>query len=660
MQSLYLRYVLLLMGMLAAASANAQVLNSRLYFIPGGAAASALDPWISGQQDVLFVVTNPGPDTVQASVEFEISYNRSTAVRLRREDPLPIPIGTLQIGRNTNFSNPIFDVFEGQPLGSYTYEEGLTEEQLLQIIATRALLAGEWEFCIRFYEPGTNVEIPSGACITLVMTDYQGPLPIYPVDDVQLSPNVPVGFQWSGVTPALGFRQHVRLSVWEILPGQDMVDAVRANMPVLDQEVMDVTRWFWSPSAIFLNPGDSMQYAWVVTPLQPEAILAQENGGASPPVSFWLKDPRPRIPAYVAPCDSIDIGPDLVREGPQAPPVRIGCPAKPGHTYEWVSDQGNYHAFQSYVNVQPQVTTRYVLFQTDPTGTCVVRDEVWIQVLGAFTVNLAVSPCGVIQPSLLTLPPSGTTVRTTVPGASGSGPARGDTALIVNGKACDANGNLIGGGPAPIDPCTQPVPPPSTTGPTSNATYVWSTGETTPTIHPATAGTYTCTVTDGQYSAVGSIDYTPSERFHGEFTELVYPIEVRQGDPQRALVIRQKGNEDGAQAAYNAMGYQVLINGPNGYQEKIKGSTTVGFADGEIRWDGGPDLSGVIATPGDYTATITLLNCSCPTPSDNRKYRLSHVKDATVPVDQAKGRSRDMTFEFKVKKARQSPQASDK
>lgn len=658
MRLLYFKCVFLLLGVAWGTCLNGQPLITRIYFIPGGAAATALDPWILGQQDALFVVTNTDPDTVYADVEFEISHNRRSAIRIRRLDPLPILPGTLQIGRNTDFSNPAFDVFDGQPLGNYDYELGLSNEELAQIVATRALLAGEWRFCITFFEPGTDKEIHSGDCKTLIMTDYQGPLPIYPVEDIRLSPFLPVGFQWSAVSPVLGFRQHVLLQIYEIREGQDMVDAIRANMPVVEEEVMDISRWFWSPAAIFLNPGDSMQHAWVVTPLAPEAILTQENGGASPPATFWLKDPRPRIIPYVPPCDSINIGPDIIRDGPDAPAVRIGCDPKPGCTYEWGSDRGNYRAFQSRVNVSPEVDTRYFLFQTDASGTCVVYDELWVLIRQDFKVNLVVDPCGNISPEIVTT--SGGANHTGGTAKIGSnGTTRRDTAVILNGIPYDANGQIIGNAQPPTNTCAVQVPSPISPAPTLPYTYLWSNGATTSSIHPTTAGVYSCTVSESSLSAVGSIDYTPSSRFRGDFTHFVYSEHMRLNDPQRPFVIKQNGNEDGLLPVYNALSYYVEINGPNDFHLVLEGQTPDGFQNSAIRWYGDPDPKGIPALPGKYTCRVSFTNCDHPTHTETRNYKLSYVKDATVPLSQARREQRLNTFEIKVKKAKKQPQPNN-
>jgi hypothetical protein len=600
--------------------------------------------------DIGLKVTNSG-QAVDVYPELIIRHNDDVFFHIRRREALEIPNGEIELDRDSDFGDPIFDAFNGQSSGTYELLAYPSQEALAPIVLTRQLPPFKWEFCILLYD--AQGSLLTEACRVFFWGDYLPPAPILPAYDLVLDRYTPIRFQWSPVTPRRGFEQSVLLQVYEMLPGQDEVDALRSNPAIVEQVVKQNAWWIWSPSGMALNPGDSMQYVWQVTALEPAAILTQENGPVSLPATFWLKDPRPVInPAEVL-CDSINAGPDLFQEGPEAPRVRIGCDPKVGRKYEWMSDPPTCHASSSLIAVRPAQTTRYILIQTGDSGRCEVYDEVYVIVKTNFKAELKSDPCGEISAEIVPNPDDKTkpSFSRNTKATRQAIPEQVDTAVIANGVPYDINGDVIGDDAMPAMGCGMLMPAPQSPPPTVPYNYLWNTGEMTPTIHPESAGTYSCTVSEGGRRAKDSIDFAPSAKFSGDFTYMVYTQEMRLNDPQRPFVIRQNGNEDGAMPAYNARGYAIEITGPDAYQLLLEASTIEGFADGEIRWEGGPDRKGIRAKPGTYTARVSFINCDHPVHSDTRRYNFSYVADFPVPLNQAKSEGRINTFEFKVKAA---------
>ncbi len=384
-----------------------------------------------------------------------------------------------------------------------------------------------------------------------------------------------------------------------------------------------------------------MQYVWLVTALEPAAILTQETGAASQPATFWIKDPRPVVNPAVPPCDSVHAGPDLFQAGPEAPRVVIGCAPKEGCTYEWLSEPLTCHAYSAQVSVSPAQTTRYMLFQTSDSGRCVVYDEVYVVVKTNFKTELKTNVCGEI--SAVVIPnPEDKTVPSLTRNNNAATKKRAevvDTAVIANGIPFDAQGQVIGDQVLPGFSCDLSMPPALTPAPTVAYNYAWSTGESTPTIRPENEGTYSCTVSEGGRRADDSTAFKPSSKFKGDFTYMAYTE-------------KQNGNEDGALPAYNAWAYKVEITGPDCYQVVLESITEEEFANGEISWEGGPDARGVSAKPGTYTCRVSFANCDHPDHSDTRRYNFGRMTDLTVPMSQVKDMGKLNTFEFKVKAAK--------
>lgn len=636
-------------ALMIALQAQGQTITVRWNFFPDPPSQD-LYTW----RNVGIKVDNDSGVAVDVYPELIIRHNDEVFFHLRRNETLNVRRGVWDFDQYSDFGDPIYDAFSGQDPGTYEVLVHPDQAELAPIVLTRQLPLYKWEFCILLYD--ANYSLLTEACRTFYWGNYLPPAPILPSMDIVLSRYSPVRFMWSPVVPNRGFVPTVRLQVYEILPGQDEVDAVRSNPAIVSEEVRQQAWWIWDPSAIALAPGDSMQYVWQVTALSPADILTQETGATSQLATFWIKDPRPPVDPEVPPCDTVNAGPDLFQAGPDAPRVTIGCEPKEGCAYEWLSEPLTCHAHSAKVGVRPAQTTRYMLFQTSDSGRCVVYDEVYVVVKTNFKTELKTNPCGEISAVVIPNPedktePSLTRNNRTV---TKKKVEVVDTATVANGIPFDDQGEVIGDHVLPGFSCDIEMPPALTPPPAIEYNYTWSTGESTPTVKPKKEGTYSCTVSEGGRRASASTQFEPSSRFRGDFTYMAYTEEMRLLDPQRPFVIKQNGNEDGALPAYNAWAYKVEITGPDCYQVVLESTTEVGFTNGEIRWEGGPDARGVRAMPGTYTCRVSFANCDHPDHSDTRRYNFGRMTDYTEPISQARDVGKVNTFEIKVKPARKS------
>jgi hypothetical protein len=63
-------------------------------------------------------------------------------------------------------------------------------------------------------------------------------------------------FRWTPVVPRLTTPVTYRIQVFEILDYQTPVQALRANFPLLDKELLNVTQFIWLPQLNFTKGGD--------------------------------------------------------------------------------------------------------------------------------------------------------------------------------------------------------------------------------------------------------------------------------------------------------------------------------------------------------------------------------------------------------------------
>jgi hypothetical protein len=123
-------------------------------------------------------------------------------------------------------------------------------------------------------------------------------------------------FRWTPVVPRQTSPVTYRIQVFEVLPTQSPVQALRSNQPVLDKEILAATQFIWQPQLSFLPyDGETKKlptFIWTIQSLDKDrnpVTRTDGNGeGRSEPILFYIKDnpqenkmkprPRPGKPVY--------------------------------------------------------------------------------------------------------------------------------------------------------------------------------------------------------------------------------------------------------------------------------------------------------------------------------------------------------------------------
>lgn len=434
---------------------------------------------------------------------------------------------------------------------------------------------------------------------------YTAPVLLHPSKGATVDARDQIRFQWSMVAPAQGFSQNSLLEIVEVLPGQSPVQALRSNVPLITRPVEGLTLIYLSQRDFPMFLGDSMHFAWTISPIAPSSISMQHNGARSEPIDFWMVDGLrsflpPQYRLRISDCGLVDAGPDRTITASSKEPVTLGAIDDELYHYEWVSDPPGYHAYQSQVKVFPSVTTRYVVFRTDTATDCVVSDEVWVKVEKPFALKLIMDDCGNIH---------------AVPISSDNG----EPELL----------------PYSTIPCEDEssIPPTQSRRPKSYPQYAWSNGSREQRIayKPEYGNTISVTVTCRNHHASASI-MPPArnyERFRGEFPTLIVPEEITLGTGQ-FHIDHENYPADAAvgMAAYNATSYRLTIIGPDRYLRILEGYTTTGFTNGDIAWDE-EKVNGKGPGPGSYYWWLSLRNCDYPLHDPVHLYRVRKASRAT-------------------------------
>ncbi len=141
---------------------------------------------------------------------------------------------------------------------------------------------------------GINQPIPISNTVARFFTIAPIVLPILikPYSDEVLQKEIAqtaIIFRWSPVAPAPANVVVYRLAVFEVLLNQTPNQAVRANMPLLDKDVIATTQYLWQPQLSFAD-STVKKYVWTIQTLgdnrQPLISDALGSQGISEPKTF--------------------------------------------------------------------------------------------------------------------------------------------------------------------------------------------------------------------------------------------------------------------------------------------------------------------------------------------------------------------------------------
>lgn len=131
---------------------------------------------------------------------------------------------------------------------------------VINILRSGYLPAGNLSWCFRLVSASNpNLELAPEQCKNKVVTAYQAPIALQPLEGESLEPNKLPIFRWTPVTPSfLGVLEY-RLQIFEILPGQEPMQAFRSNQPLWERSSPS-TQLNWP----FEVPRDPGNYLWTV------------------------------------------------------------------------------------------------------------------------------------------------------------------------------------------------------------------------------------------------------------------------------------------------------------------------------------------------------------------------------------------------------------
>jgi len=166
-------------------------------------------------------------------------------------------------------------------------------QSLLQ--RTGRLAGGQYQLAIEVMN-STGDRMLAKQTRPFFITSYQLPILIQPANgaslDAQIAQNV-ITFRWTSLVPHSSELTQYRVQIYEILPGQEPMQAFRGNRPLLDEPVRNgIQQYIWRPNLPMLDSTANQRFIWTVQSLdvngQPITTMDMTNQGRSEPAVFFI------------------------------------------------------------------------------------------------------------------------------------------------------------------------------------------------------------------------------------------------------------------------------------------------------------------------------------------------------------------------------------
>ena len=158
---------------------------------------------------------------------------------------------------------------------------------------------GEYEICVQFFGYGTTGTAPLSEEKCRIFTiqgkdnlAYKPPQATIPADGTQISltsSKLPVTFRWTPVVPRPQEPVTYRLKVWQLLQGQVGTQAIKANQPIIEKDVDNLTQVL--VSNLLTGPCEPpylCDFVWNIQALRRDGKPIGENFGTSELMAFKI------------------------------------------------------------------------------------------------------------------------------------------------------------------------------------------------------------------------------------------------------------------------------------------------------------------------------------------------------------------------------------
>lgn len=169
------------------------------------------------------------------------------------------------------------------------------------------LPADNYTICVQPVQPSDYRPMGEVQCKNFYLASTQLPILMKPYNEEVLDgkkAQTAIIFRWTPVVPRQTSPVTYRIQVFEVLPTQSPVQALRSNQPVLDKEILAATQFIWQPQLSFL-PYDNETaklptFIWTIQSLDinhdPVTRTDGNGEGRSEPIIFFVDPDKNKKP----------------------------------------------------------------------------------------------------------------------------------------------------------------------------------------------------------------------------------------------------------------------------------------------------------------------------------------------------------------------------
>ena len=164
---------------------------------------------------------------------------------------------------------------------------------------TGKLPADNYTICTQPVNPVDYRILGEVQCKNFYLATTQLPILMKPYNEEELDAKkaqTAIIFRWTPVIPRQTSPVIYRLQVFEVLPTQSPVQALRSNQPLLDKEILAATQFIWQPQLLFETYDNETKklptFIWTIQSLDKNhdpITRTDGNGeGRSEPIIFFV------------------------------------------------------------------------------------------------------------------------------------------------------------------------------------------------------------------------------------------------------------------------------------------------------------------------------------------------------------------------------------
>jgi hypothetical protein len=248
--------------------------------------SATLSEWAINNTTITYVVENIGAGgSKQVIIKATLKTTDGTTVATT--DLAKAQVFAIPSGSRIFFAKDVFPLEVMIFSGSYK----TTLEK------TGKLPSGTYQLEVQLVAPATYAALTGLQTRVFNLTAPQLPYLITPMNNDSLNAKkaeTAIIFRWTPLVPRTNEQPYYRLQVFEILPYQQPLQALRGNQPLLDVMVRSITQYIWRPQIPFSVDSTGKKFIWTIQTLnqarQPFVQTTGNGESRSESFIFWVKN----------------------------------------------------------------------------------------------------------------------------------------------------------------------------------------------------------------------------------------------------------------------------------------------------------------------------------------------------------------------------------